>query len=338
MLRLNMWRAHNVGTAGIDNDQLCTGASILPAQAAFHPAGKNGVTIGGVCTNNQDDIAVLNTVKILRAGAGTKSGFEAISGRRMAYARASIDVIVTKTGTYKLLHEEGFFIGATAGRDAAKGVAAIFFANPLQFGRGISKGLIPFDFAPRVADRFADHGLQDAFLMLGIAPSKAALDAAMTAIGFAVFIRNHTDQLFAAHFRAEGAANTAIGASRYDAAFRCADFDNFFLDQSCGRAGLHTGTARNAFRTQKIIAGKAGGYFRIPSSAFHRERKRALHFVTGADATRASDALARIEIKIGVGVIFFLPQMCRLNIITHIAQAYGAGLILQFAVPIGGAC
>lgn len=117
------------------------------------------MTIGGVRTNDQDDIAVLDTVKILCSGAGTKSGFEAISGRRMAYARAGIDVIVTKTGTYKLLHEEGFFIGAAAGRDAAKGVAAIFVANPLQFGRGISKGLIPFDFAPRVADRLADHGL-----------------------------------------------------------------------------------------------------------------------------------------------------------------------------------
>ena len=78
------------------------------------------MTIGGVRTNNQDDIAVLDTVKILRSGAGTKSGFEAISGRRMAYTRAGIDVIVTKTGTYKLLHEEGFFIGAAAGCDATE--------------------------------------------------------------------------------------------------------------------------------------------------------------------------------------------------------------------------
>ena len=30
--------------------------------------------------------------------------------------------------------------------------------------------------------------------------------------------------------------------------------------------------------------------------------------------------------------------MCRLHVITHIAKANGAGLILQFAVTIGGAC
>ena len=36
-------------------------------------------------------------------------------------------------------------------------------------------------------------------------------------------------------------------------------------------------------------------------------------------------------------MILFLPQMRRLHIITHIAQANGAGLILQFAIPICGA-
>ena len=79
--------------------------------------------------------------------------------------------------------------------------------------------------------------------MLGIAPCKAALDATMAAIGLAVFIRNHTDQLFAAHFGAEGAADTAISAGRNDATFRCADLNNFFLNQRRRGAGLHTGTA-----------------------------------------------------------------------------------------------
>ena len=120
--------------------------------------------------------------------------------------------------------------------------------------------------------------------MLGIAPSKAALDATMASVGLTVFIGNHPHQLFAAHFGTEGATNPAISAGRDDAAFRCADLDHFFLDQCRRRTSLHTGTARNAFRTHKIVTGKASRYFGIPPSAFHGKRKCALHFVTGPDA------------------------------------------------------
>ena len=37
-------------------------------------------------------------------------------------------------------------------------------------------------------------------------------------------------------------------------------------------------------------------------------------------------------------MIFFLPQMRGLHVITDIAQTNGAGLILQFTIAIGGAC
>ena len=37
-------------------------------------------------------------------------------------------------------------------------------------------------------------------------------------------------------------------------------------------------------------------------------------------------------------MIFFLPQMRGLHVITDIAQTNGACLILQFAIAIGGAC
>ena len=93
--------------------------------------------------------------------------------------------------------------------------------------------------------------------MLRIAPGKAALYAAMSAIGLAVFVRDHPHQLFAAHFGAEGAANTAISAGRDNAAFGCADFDHFLLNQCRRRAGLHTSPARHAFRLEEIIAGEA---------------------------------------------------------------------------------
>ena len=174
----------------------------------------------------------------------------------MAYTRTGIDIVIAKACPDKFLHKEGFFIGATARRNSAKGIAAIFRANAFQFGRGVGKSFIPFDFAPRIADRLADHGLQYAFLMLCIAPGKAALYAAMSAVGLTVFVRDHPHQLFAAHFGAEGAANTAIGAGRDNAAFGCADFDHFLFNQCRRRAGLYTSAARDAFRAEEIVAGE----------------------------------------------------------------------------------
>ena len=214
------------------------------------------MSVGGVGPDDQDDVGVFNAVKILRSRACAKGCFEPVSGRRMTHACAGIDIVIAKACPDKFLHKEGFFIGATARGDSTKGVAAIFRANPFQFGRGVGKSFVPFDFAPRIADRLADHGLQNAFLMLRIAPGKAALDAAMSTVGLAVFVRDHPHQLFAPHFGAEGAANAAIGAGRDNAAFGCADFDHFLFNQRRRRAGLHTSPARHAFRLEEIIAGE----------------------------------------------------------------------------------
>ena len=81
MLRLDMRRADNVGAARVDDDQLCRRATILPAQPAFHPAGKNRMAIGRIGPDNQDDIAILNTVKILCSCAGSECGFQSVSRR-----------------------------------------------------------------------------------------------------------------------------------------------------------------------------------------------------------------------------------------------------------------
>ena len=135
-------------------------------------------------------------------------------------------------------------------------MTAVFLADPFQFGRGIGKGLIPFDLAPWIVDRFTDHRLQDAFLMLGIAPGKAALDARMAAIGFAVFVRNHPHQLLTAHLGPKGTAYAAIGACGHNAAVRRAYFHDFLFDE-CGRwTCLHTCPARHAFASHEIIAGE----------------------------------------------------------------------------------
>ena len=59
-------------------------------------------------------------------------------------------------------------------------------------------GLIPTDLVPRIIDAFSDHGGGDAVLVVGIAPGEASFDARMPAIGLAILVRHHSDELFAA--------------------------------------------------------------------------------------------------------------------------------------------
>ena len=114
VLRLDMRRTDNVGTARVDDDQLSARAPILSAQTALHPAGKYRVSVGGVGPDDQDDVGIFDAIKILRSRAGAKGCFEAVSGRRMAHTRAGIDIVIAKACPDKFLHKEGFFIGATA--------------------------------------------------------------------------------------------------------------------------------------------------------------------------------------------------------------------------------
>ena len=117
----------------------------------------------------------------------------------------------------------------------------------------MGEGLVPGDFAPRIGDLLADHRVEDAVLVGGIAPGEAALDAGMAAIGLAVLVRHHADELFAAHLRLERAADAAIGAGRDHRMLRLADLDHGLFGQRRGRAGLHAGAAGDAFRRQEAL-------------------------------------------------------------------------------------
>ena len=209
---LDMRRAHEIDAARIEDDQL--GAL---AQPLLHARGEHGVPVGRVGANDHDDVGMLDRVEILGAGRGAVSGLEAVAGRRVADPGAGIDVVVAEAGAHELLHHEGLLVGAARGGDAADGGDAVFGLDALELGGRVTDGLLPRHLAPRIGDLGADHRLQDAVLVRGVAESEAALDAGMAAIGLAVLVRHHAHQLFAAHLGLEGAAHAAIGAGGDDA-------------------------------------------------------------------------------------------------------------------------
>jgi hypothetical protein len=107
ILRLDMRHAHDVGAPRIDHDQLGAGA-----QPLLHARGEDRVRVGRIGADDQDHVALVDRVEILRARRSAEGGLEAIAGRRMADAGAGIDVVVAETAAHQLLHQVRLLVGA----------------------------------------------------------------------------------------------------------------------------------------------------------------------------------------------------------------------------------
>ena len=326
-----MRRTHHVDGARIGDDQLRAFA-----QPALHERSEHRMAVGRIGADHHHHVRFHHRVKVLGAGGFAKRGLQSVAGRRVTHARAGIDVVVAERRPHQLLHQVGFFVGATRRRDPADRVAAVFRLNAFEFRSGITDRLVPGDLAPGVGDLAADHRFGDAIRMRGIAEGKAALDAGMPVIGLAVLVRNHAHDFRALHFRDERAAHAAVGASRHDAVVCLAFVDDGLFHQGRGRAGLHAGAAGNALRFHErlVLARRDHG---SESPAVDGQRKRALHFLAGTHAARADDAFARIETEVRIGVVLLRFQVVLAFVaIAHFAQANHAGHVLQLAVAVGG--
>ena len=151
---------------------------------------------------------------------------QAVAGRRVADARAGVDVVVAERGAHQLLHQVGFFVGAARRGDAADRVAAVLRLDALELAGGVVDRLVPAHFLPRVGDLLADHRLGDAVLVRGVAPGEAALDAGVAVVGLAVLLRHHAHDFVALHLGLERAADAAVGAGGDDAVLGLAELDD----------------------------------------------------------------------------------------------------------------
>src|SRR5262249_22060334 len=152
-------------------------------------------------------VSVLDRIKVLRSGRSAIGLAKAVSSRRVADARAGIDVVVAKARADELLDEERLFIRAPRRRDAANAIAAILFLDALELGGGIADRLVRRHFAPGVRDLLANHRFQDAFLVRGVRPCKAPLHAGVATVRLTVLVGHHAHELFAAHLGLKGAAD-----------------------------------------------------------------------------------------------------------------------------------
>ncbi len=332
MVGLDVRRLHETDLARVDDDE--PGAL---AQAALHLRGEHRVRLRRVGADDDDDVGIHDAVERLRAGRRAERLLEPVTRRRVADARAGIDIVVAEGRAHQLLHDEDFLVGAARRGDAADRLAAVLLLDFPEAPRRVFDRFVPAYLAPRLVDRVADQRAHYPVAVGRIAPGEASLDAAVAVVGLAVLVGRHAHDLVALHLGDERAADAAVRTGCLDGALGLAVFDDALLHERCGRAGLHAGAAGYALGVEEILA-DAGRYLGLEAAALDRQRKRALDLVAGAHAARADDALAGIELEVGVaGVDTGVEVIGAVETVAHLAQADGAGHVLQFAVAVGRA-
>ena len=318
-----------IDAARIDDDEARAGA-----QAFLEARRKDRMGVGRVGADHDHDVRLVDRLEVLRAGRSAEGLGQPVAGRRVANARASVDIVVAESDANHLLNQEHFLVGAARGADRADRVAPVFRLDAPEFIRRIGDRLVPGDFAPRVLDPLADHRLEDAVLMGRVAVGEPALDAGMPFVGLARLIGDHAHDLVALELRLERAADAAIGAGRHNRALRRSHFDDRLFIERRGRAGLHAGAAGHAFGRQEIDAARPN--LRVEAAAENSQRERALDLLTGAHAARANDACRGVEGEIGIGGVDRSVEMIGAGMaVAHLAQADDPRLGLKLAIAIG---
>ena len=353
-------RAHQFGSARVRNNQLRA-----LTHAALQLRAEHRVRFGGVGTDDEDDVRLHDAVERLRAGRLTERVLQAIARGRMADAGAGVDVVVAESRTHQLLDEVDLFVGATRGRDGADRFAAELRLDALHFAGCVVQGFVPAHFTPSVMDAGANHRVADAVRVGGVAPGETALHAGMAVVGVAITVRHHADDGVVLGFGLQRATHAAIGASGRDSARRLPHHLQRLLGERARRAAFHASAARDALGIDEGFV-LAGNDLRAETAALHRQRKRALHFVTSAHAAAAGDAERRVEVEVRVAGVADVVAVGRRQVlarggsgtgagcrsdgvrrngkfchrtcgVTHFFKTHGLGGVLQFAVAVGHA-
>src|SRR5690606_37735142 len=192
----------------------------------------------------------------------------------------------------------------------------------VELVRRVAERFLPADFLPGLVDALADHRVEDAVLVVGIAVGEAALDAGVAAVGLAVLPRNHAHQLLAAHLGAEGAADAAVGAGGDDRALGQTDRIDALLLQRGSRTRLHAGAAADALGGEEVVRILPSGDHRGEATTVDGQREGPLDLVARTHAARADDAFRRVEVEVGVRLVGREAEMVRpLVAVAHVAQA-----------------
>ena len=241
------------------------------------------MAVGRVGADQQHNVGLLDRVEILRAGRGAERRAQSVARRRMADASAGVGVVVAEHLARQLLHQIRLLIGAARRRDDTDRILAGRRLDAPELGCDTTDRLLPRHFAPGIGDLLAHHRLEDAVLVVGIAPGEAALHAGMPVVRLAILPRHHAHHRVTLHLGLEVAADAAIGAGGDHRMLGLTKFDHRLLEQRPSRAGLHAGTAGYTLAGQERLAGACRDLGR-KTTPLDGQREGVLRLLAGAHA------------------------------------------------------
>jgi hypothetical protein len=150
--RLHVGAAYQVDPPWVDDDQ-----RRALAQALLHPRGEDRVPVGGVGSDQQDDVRPLDRLEVLRAGRRAEGLPQPVAGRGVAHPRTGVHVVVAERRPDHLLHHEDLLVGAARRGDPADRQDAVLSLYGGQPHRRVADRLLPGHHAPRVGDPLAHH-------------------------------------------------------------------------------------------------------------------------------------------------------------------------------------
>ena len=93
MRGFDMRRLHQVDRPRVGDDQL----GALP-QPTLHLRSEDRMRVRRVGADDEHNVRFFDAVEILRARRGAKRLLQPVTGGRMAYARAGVDVVIAESG------------------------------------------------------------------------------------------------------------------------------------------------------------------------------------------------------------------------------------------------
>src|ERR1700730_7838674 len=191
---------------------------LLPVQLvrAFDTAGNHRMALGSIAADDEDQIGLLEISDRTRIAPISHSAEQAGRGRRLAVARAVVDIVGADYSAGQLLHQVALFIRALGRRDERHRVWTAFSLDLRQFVGHEAESFVPRGWTKLTA--LANERRGEAILAIDVTPAELSFHAGRNSVGGAV-LGCDFENVAILRPDVEAASHAAIRANR----FRLAD-------------------------------------------------------------------------------------------------------------------
>ena len=282
--------------------------SLVPLlHGVLDPARRDRVVHARVGADDDDDLGLGDVHHRVRDRARADALEQRDHARRVAQARAVVDVVAAKAGSHQLLEQVGLLVAALGRAEAGERLRAVRVAQLRQPAAGELERLFPGRLAEDVEDAVrihrrvgalgrvgaADQRHAQALRVMRVVEAVAALDAEPLVVGRPVAAVDEQD-LVVLDVVGQLAADAAIRAERLHLLVGDGERDLARRHQRAGRAGLHALAAGDAGRRAHRVV-HVEDDLGVVAAKGEADHVVDLLVAAGANAARALDARRQVD-------------------------------------------